>query len=295
LLSLGSHNANLTGSAITFARAAVLTRVDGTVKRFADIQTTTTFSSNAFTAVAGIAFASMPFQANSGATRADIEIAATDDGSPLIDKSEVQDGLYDSAQFIFYLCDPATPANGLGALFAGTVGEVKITDRGHVVFECVGILGKSKTIIQEHRTPVCRNWLYDENCRVVKASYTDTATVVSASGFDVVISALSRADDYFNLGFMELTSGPSKGRVYEIRDWVDATNTVTLYLPPDAALVAGNSLSIHPGCDYTPGANGCGKFVDPATGSAPNILNYRGEPHVPGQDARAINYTEWGA
>jgi uncharacterized phage protein (TIGR02218 family) len=291
--TLGSHNANLSGSATTFARACLITRVDGTAVRFADIQASASFGGNTFTAVAGIGFASLPFQANAGATRADVEIAAAASGA-LIDSDDVRDGLYDSAQFIFYLCDHATPANGLGTLFAGTIGEVKMTDRGAVVFECVGLLGKGKTIIVEHRTPVCRNWLYDANCRVVEATYKTTTTVASASGFNITFAGGDATDHYYKLGFVRFLSGASEGRVYEIRSWNGGTLTAGLYLPLDAAAANGDSVELLPGCDYSTGAAGCGKFIDPATGLAPNILNFRGEPTVPGQDARSINYSVWG-
>ncbi len=276
------------GSAITFGVAGLITRVDDTAKRFTNIQTTTTFSSNAFTAVPGIFIKSFPFQANQGATRVDIELAGAATVE-FFDTDDIRDGLYDDAQIVLYLCDHQTPASSIGVIFAGTVGEISLTDRGGITFECNGLLAKSGTIIVEHRTPTCRNWLYDERCTIVQASHSETGTVTAASGFSVTFTGVAAATNYYNLGPLTLLTGPSKGRVYEIRNYIQsgATQSVNLYLPPDASLAVGNTFQISRGCDYTAGANGCGKYS--------NIINAQMDNHVPGADARDINYTTWGS
>lgn len=285
---------SLSGSTDTFGLACLITRVDSTAQRFTNIQTTTTFDSNAFTAVPGIFIKSFPFQANQGSTRIDVELAgafAADEVGHLefFDTNDVRDGLYDEAQIVVYLCDHQNAASSLGVIFSGTIGEVNLTDRGKITFECNGLLSKSGTIIVEHRTPTCRNWLYDERCTINQASFSETGTVTASSGFSVTFTGVTAVTDYYNLGPFTILSGRSKGRVYEIRNYTQsgASQSVNLYLPPDASLAVGNTFKISRGCDYTMGANGCGKYS--------NQLNAQMDNHVPGQDARNINYTTWGS
>jgi hypothetical protein len=58
------------------------------------------------------------------------------------------------------------------------------------------------------------------------------------------------------------------------------------YIPLDVALDPGDTLTLFPGCDLTNGPLGCLRWA--------NCINQQADPFVPGQDARNINYREWG-
>jgi hypothetical protein len=60
---------------------------------------------------------------------------------------------------------------------------------------------------------------------------------------------------------------------------VQATQTVTTYLPSWQLLTVGNALTLYPGCDKTMTATGCIKFN--------NQINFQGEPHFLGTAASA--------
>lgn len=119
-------------------------------------------------------------------------------------------------------------------------------------------------------------------------SVTDRTEFTLTVAFDE-----SRAvDDWFNGGALQFESGDNDGRVIEIRDWVQSSRTVTLFLQTSYIIETGDLVRLYPGCDKrrTTCVN---KFQ--VTGSTyfanGNIKNFRGEPDVPGID-EAVSYPD---
>ena len=65
----------------------------------------------------------------------------------------------------------------------------------------------------------------------------------------------------------------------EIANWVQASQTITTYLPSARLVTPGQGVTLYPGCDKTHDATGCGKYT--------NWLNFQGEPHFTGTAAAA--------
>ena len=87
----------------------------------------------------------------------------------------------------------------------------------------------------------------------------------------------SRASDgWFAGGVLTWESGPNAGRSIEVKAWTQATGRAELFLPMGYAIRVGDLFRIHPGCD---------KRLDTCVARFANVLNFRGEPYVPGQDA----------
>jgi uncharacterized phage protein (TIGR02218 family) len=61
-----------------------------------------------------------------------------------------------------------------------------------------------------------------------------------------------------------------------MKAWTQATGRAELFLPMGYAIRVGDLFRIHPGCD---------KRLDTCITRFANVLNFRGEPYVPGQDA----------
>lgn len=166
---------------------------------------------------------------------------------------------------------------------AGTTSEVY----GNLVFECVtgGTTAGSAPTYNE--TPGSNT---TDGSAVFKAHQAWTrhaavATVADRRVFTITVSEARAVDDWFNLGRVEFESGPNAGLSMEVKDWVQSTGQVTLFLPMPFTPVVGNVLTIRPGCDRTR-PTCAAKFV--MAGSADfangNILNMRGEPDLPGAD-----------
>ncbi len=83
-------------------------------------------------------------------------------------------------------------------------------------------------------------------------------------------------DGWFTGGLLTWETGANTGRAIEISDWVQANGQITLFLPMGYAIQPGDAFRIHPGCD---------KRLETCRTRFDNVLNFRGEPYVPGQDA----------
>lgn len=104
--------------------------------------------------------------------------------------------------------------------------------------------------------------------------------------FTLTITESRAVDDWFNLGTVTFQSGNNINRTIEVRDWVQSTNTITLFLPAPFTVQSGDVVSIVPGCDKLK-ATCKAKFALTGTTSFANgnVVNFRGEPDLPGRDA----------
>jgi uncharacterized phage protein (TIGR02218 family) len=92
-------------------------------------------------------------------------------------------------------------------------------------------------------------------------------------------------DGWFNYGALVIESGLNTGRVTEIKNWDATTRVLTVYLPISFEIYSGTKVRLYPGCD---------KRLETCTNKFNNVLNYRGEPFVPGQD-ELISYASAGS
>lgn len=94
--------------------------------------------------------------------------------------------------------------------------------------------------------------------------------------FTATIDEPRAADGWFAGGVLTWESGANTGRAIEVKGWTQASGRIELFLPMGYAIRVGDAFRIHPGCD---------KRLDTCVSRFANVLNFRGEPYVPGQDA----------
>lgn len=82
------------------------------------------------------------------------------------------------------------------------------------------------------------------------------------------------ADGYLDGGVVTWISGDNDGRSTEVKEWTSASSTIALHLPMAELVQVGDKLSVYAGCD---------KQVNTCQAKFNNVLNFRGEPHLPGQ------------
>lgn len=92
-------------------------------------------------------------------------------------------------------------------------------------------------------------------------------------------------DGWFDGGAMEFEDGDNNGKLIEIRGWVQSTREITMFLSTAFAIASGAKVRLYPGCDKRL-VTCIGKFVMPGSTNFANgnVKNFRGEPHIPGQD-----------
>lgn len=90
------------------------------------------------------------------------------------------------------------------------------------------------------------------------------------------IDSIDAPDDWFKWGVLTFLSGSNQRRGVEVLSWNNTTKKMTIMLPALRPISIGDLIRVHAGCDKTRRITGCKKFN--------NILNFRGEPEVPGTD-----------
>lgn len=153
----------------------------------------------------------------------------------------------------------------------GSLGSA--SQYGQVVFRClVGGTSGSTTpafnnIIGEEQVEGTVTWVAGQTWKTL----SEVDTTISAFAFRPLY--VFEDDGYYDGGLLVWETGRNAGRAQEIKTW--AGGVVTLFQRPFWAPEPGDRIVLHPGCDKRRGT--CiDKFA--------NILNFRGEPDVPGQD-----------
>lgn len=124
----------------------------------------------------------------------------------------------------------------------------------------------------------CGADLGDDRCGVALAPLQETADIGTIATDRLVFTAnsiASTSDDYWNEGTLEWISGANIGIVSKIRDYVDSSRTITLYLRTPFAMDTSDSFTMTPGCDK--------RKVTCSTKYA-NVANFRGFEFMPGTD-----------
>jgi hypothetical protein len=101
-------------------------------------------------------------------------------------------------------------------------------------------------------------------------------SVVDRAIFTASIDEPRASNGWFAGGVLTWESGANAGRSIEVKGWTQAAGQIELFLPMGYAIEIGDLFRIHPGCD---------KRLDTCIARFANVLNFRGEPYVPGQDA----------
>ncbi len=118
----------------------------------------------------------------------------------------------------------------------------------------------------------------DARCGVALTGFTAIATIASVNGANLMLSGLSGfADDWFTRGRLNFTSTANLGRVLDIkrhRSLASGTE-IDLWAVPKFHVAAGESVSLIAGCD---------KQLSTCVAKFSNAVNFRGFPHMPGND-----------
>ena len=159
-------------------------------------------------------------------------------------------------------------------LFEGMVSDAS-ADRTKAEFTLsAGTLLLNIEMPRNAFTPGCIYNLFDSGCGLDKSSFAQAATVLSGSTARVLLSGLTQADEYFELGTVTFTSGENIGATRTVRSYT--TGSMTLSYPLQHTPAEGDTFTAYPGCDKRMSI--CeSKFV--------NKARYRGYPFIPVPEA----------
>lgn len=266
-IALANHIA--TGTT-TLADLLKVTRKDAQVFAWTSADTDVTISSVLYKSAQGLNISTM--EHSSGFSVDNLELTTLDDGT-VFTKLDVLNGKWRNADFEISRYNWASPSDGVEVRIVGTIGEVRL-HRGYITAELRGLQQYLQQPIGNVTSKTCRARLGDSLCTKVLTSFTFVGSVTSVTSAQVFTdSTKAQAADYFAEGLLTWTSGPSIGLTVKVKSF--AAGVFTLSLPLLSTIVIGHTFSVVAGCQK--------RLTDCSTKFS-NVLNFQGEPHLPGID-----------
>jgi uncharacterized phage protein (TIGR02218 family) len=179
-------------------------------------------------------------------------------------------GRWDGAQVRLTAIDWRNSDADAAQLLAGELGNVAINDVGFTA-DLQGAAVKLDRSVCPATTAECRAAFGDKQCRVDLAGRTAVGSVVSAAGAELTLN--SAFDERFVLGRLRYMSGANCG-------------LATVVLAVSGSVVQVRDLPrapVEPGCKVEL-REGCDKRFQTCVDRFANAANFRGEPHLPGND-----------
>ncbi len=268
--------AHLDDGTTTLAWCWKITRADGTVFGFTDHDRTLAFEGAAFEPESGFAAAEVRAGSDLSVDAQDAEGVLTSDR---ITETDILDGRWDNAAVEVWRANWADVAQRV-LVRRGAIGQIR---RGRLAFvaevrSLAHLLGQT---VGRTFQATCDAALGDARCGVDldAPAYKGSGVVLdslrdrafTASGLGVF------AAGWFGFGTLAWTSGANAGRRAEVLDH-DVTGGVailTLLEAPVRPIAEGDGFTIRAGCD---------KRIETCAAKFSNTANFRGFPHIPGQD-----------
>lgn len=194
--------------------------------------------------------------------------------SAVITESDIQAGLWDFAAVQIFQVNYLDISMGVLNLRSGRLGEIKTT-RQQFVAELRGMTQQLQQVIGQIYAPACRADLGDARCKIVLSTLTVTGSVTSiVSNRFFYDTARAEVDGYFDNGKVTFNSGANLGLSMEIKSNIAQAFQLQLQMPYTIAV--GDTYSMSPGCKK--------RVTEDCKTKFNNVINFRGEPHVPGND-----------
>lgn len=193
--------------------------------------------------------------------------------SATIKEADIMAGIYDFAEIEIFQVNYKDLSQGSLKLRRGWLGEVSM-GKNQFVAEVRGLTQKLSKTIGDLFSPSCRADLGDARCQVNLTPFTKTGNITSVTGNSVFQDTVrTEAAGFFDFGKITFTSGNNNGLSMEVKEYT--TGSITLVLPMPYDVQVDDAYTIEAGCDKT--FETCKNRFD-------NVINFRGEPHVPGTD-----------
>ncbi|RLG43942.1 MAG: hypothetical protein DRN81_05585 [Thermoproteota archaeon] len=251
-----------------------ITLRDGTVLCFTDHDKDLVIDGLTYKATVG-------FEASAVSTDADLRPDVLDVRAILlqddaITEEDIVAGRYDGAMIEIFMVDYTNASLGKIWLRRGWIGEITVAD-DRFVAELRGIIDRlGQSTLGEVYSPTCRAQLGDSRCKINLNDYRVTGTITDVTDRKTFADVNNNADDgWFNFGKIRFLTGANAGIEREIKRWIQNNHTFELYLPMPYTVEVGDEYEAFPGCD---------KSFSTCKNKFNNVVNFRGEPYVPGRD-----------
>ncbi len=193
-------------------------------------------------------------------------------------------GKWNGAFFQIFNANYLDPAGAIENLKFGYTGEVRLDNSAYVIeFRSLAQLLQAQQGIVTAKN--CRARLGDDLCGVDLGPFTETGSLTGVTSNQVVTdSARTEDDDWYGDGTFECTSGDNAGYTRRIKTF--AAGVFTFDIAFDFPFLVGDDYVAIAGCrkrhertlENPDGISDCFDKFD-------NVLNFQGEPNLPGLDA----------
>ena len=270
--------------ATTTAYGLKVTRTDGDVFGFTSGMSSAVIDGVTYDATQGLDITGIVTSA--GFAVDNLELTTLDDGS-LFTTADVLGGRWQNAAFLIFRYNWANLANGTEPIIAGTIGNVTLR-RGSIVAELRGLQQYLQQPIGNVTTRTCRARFADfptpnQNnlCRLSASDYIDEGEVTAVTSrqvfeADIQGTTSEPPEDYYGEGVLTWTSGTNEGLRVKVKSYT-AAGVVGLMLPLPTDPQVGDTFEIVAGCRK--------RLTEDCRDKFNNVLNFQGEPHLPGIDA----------
>lgn len=268
--------AKLDSGVTTLAHCWNLTRRDGVIQGFTDHDDDLVVGSVTYRAGTG-------FTSSEAASRFDLSVDGAEVAGALSDdalnESDLAAGRYDAASVETWLVDWSDVS--LRVLMArSTLGEVKREGQAFSA-ELRGLADQLSQQTGRLFTARCGADLGDARCSfdLLAAGLQGEGSVASVESTSTIVAAGLDAftDGVFSGGKLSWTSGANSGLSVEIKEHRLASGhaRLSLWQAMPEAVASGDSFTISAGCD---------KRFATCRDRFANAINFRGFPHIPGND-----------
>lgn len=188
-----------------------------------------------------------------------------------ISEADLEVGRWDGAAVSVFALDWEAPSAAI-PLARGTLGAVA-SGAGGFTAELRGPAAALERPVVEETAPECRAALGDPRCRVDLAGRRVLARVVATDDLTVTLDRAEPSPDAYGHGSLRWLGGANSGLASAVA--VSSGAAVTLVDPPAFLPAPGDLVALTEGCD---------KRLATCAARFANALNFRGEPHLPGND-----------
>ena len=191
--------------------------------------------------------------------------------SSAIRADDLAAGRWDAARLEVLLFDWSDPAAGKRILAVGELGAVSYSTNAFDA-ELLGLTRLLDRPVVPQTSPTCRARFCDSGCGLNAARFRHYRKIVAIDAQTVTLDESITADD-FAYGHLRWLDGQNAGLSIDII--ANGPNDLTLARRPHFVVSPGARVEIFEGCD---------KRLETCAARFANAVNFRGEPHLPGND-----------
>ena len=252
---------------ITLAQLFKITDADGSIFYF------TSYERDIVWSVDGNTYLAIPIKADPAKKSSDLSVGEikviVPRSSEYLSVEKLFERYLDNAEVVVTWIDRSNHSN-YRINFVGEIGEVNYNKTTVDIALKNELNMFRKTIPRRLYSESCGFSMYDNDCKLLKANFEETGSAEFGSTTTIILdSTRIEADKYFDLGYMELTSGVDIGDKRFVCRYITGEIEVLIPFKHDPT---GEDYKIYPHCKKT---------FDSCKDNFSNELNFGGFQNIP--------------